>query len=104
MQWDFLVDGFKHCVRLFRLDELDNLFDAHFRLLTAEPDADDITFLDIGGGFGNLIVDGDAAAVAGLGGDRAPLDQAADFQKFINSHNGFLLKLKSGTFRAGFYI
>lgn len=79
MQWDFSVDGFKHGVGLFRLDELDDLFDAHLGLLSAEADADDIAFLDIGGGFGDFIVDGDAAAVASLGGNRAPLDQAADF-------------------------
>ena len=74
MQWDFLVDRFKHRVGLFRLNELDDLFDAHLGLLAAESDADHIAFLDIGGCFGDLIVDGDPPAVAGLGGDSTPLD------------------------------
>ena len=74
-----LIDCFKKGIGLLGLDEFDDLFDANFGLLAAEADGDDIAFLYIGGSFGHLIVDGDPPAVAGFGGNGAPLDQAANF-------------------------
>lgn len=89
---DFLVYRFKHGVCFLCFDEINNFKNSDFRLLFSETNADNIPFFDIGGSFCHLIVDGDSSAVAGIGGNGAPLDEAADFQVFINSHIIFLIE------------